>query len=59
MLEADRFLGRDDPETAAHVKRQLHEDGVVLKEGVRIASVAAGGKVPERRLPFHCKMATR
>ena len=43
VLEADRLLGRDDPEIAAHVKSQLLEDGVKVMEGARIASVASRG----------------
>jgi pyruvate/2-oxoglutarate dehydrogenase complex dihydrolipoamide dehydrogenase (E3) component len=44
VLEADRLLGRDDPETAAHVKSQLLDDGVTLMERARIAAVASTGK---------------
>ena len=44
VLEAEHLLGREDPETVAHVKRQLQEDGVALMERAVIASVAASGK---------------
>jgi pyruvate/2-oxoglutarate dehydrogenase complex dihydrolipoamide dehydrogenase (E3) component len=40
ILEADKILGREDEEVSAHVKSQLREDGIALKEGVKIASIS-------------------
>ncbi len=42
MLEADRALSRDDPETAAIVLARLRAEGVDLREGAKIAEVRAG-----------------
>lgn len=40
VIEAQRALGRDDPETAAVVLEALRSEGVVLREGVAVASVS-------------------
>jgi pyruvate/2-oxoglutarate dehydrogenase complex dihydrolipoamide dehydrogenase (E3) component len=46
VCEATRPLGKDDPECAAIVCDQLERDGVVLRSGVKVTSVAyATGKV--------------
>ena len=39
VLEMFAVLGRDDPELAAVVKQRLREDGIALREGVKIAGV--------------------
>ncbi len=44
ILEAAHILSREDEELSAHVKSQLLEDGVHLREGVRIDAVSASGK---------------
>ncbi len=44
VLEAAHLLSREDEELSAHVKRQLLEDGVNLREAVRIDAVSASGK---------------
>ena len=39
VVEAARFLGREDPEAAALVLEALRAEGVVLREGVGVAEV--------------------
>jgi pyruvate/2-oxoglutarate dehydrogenase complex dihydrolipoamide dehydrogenase (E3) component len=39
VLEMFTVLGRDDPELAEIVRRQLRQDGVELHEGIRIAGI--------------------
>jgi len=40
VIEAAKALGRDDPEAAALVLAALQAEGVALREGARVASVA-------------------
>lgn len=44
LLEMFRVLGKDDPEVTELARRRLAEDGVVIREGIKILSVAAEGK---------------
>lgn len=44
LLEMFRVLGKDDPEVTEFARRRLTEDGVVIREGIKITSVAAAGK---------------
>ena len=43
LLEAQRFLGREDEELSTHVKAQLEADGVDLREAVRVTGAAHSG----------------
>ncbi|WP_026379490.1 dihydrolipoyl dehydrogenase family protein [Afifella pfennigii] len=44
VLEAARILGRDDAEFAEIVRRRLVGEGVVLREGAKVARVARRGR---------------
>jgi pyruvate/2-oxoglutarate dehydrogenase complex dihydrolipoamide dehydrogenase (E3) component len=41
VLEADRALGREDPELVAPLLARLRVEGVVIREGARVAAVTA------------------
>lgn len=43
VLEADRALGREDPELVASLLSRLRAEGVELREGARVAGVAQAG----------------
>lgn len=42
VLEANKALGRDDPEAAAIVLRRLQSEGVDIREGARVDAVSGG-----------------
>lgn len=44
VVEAQAALGKDDPELAALVLRQVREEGVVIQEGTKVARVERRGK---------------
>lgn len=44
VLEADRLLGKDDPEAATVVIERLRAEGVDLREGAKVTGVAARGE---------------
>jgi pyruvate/2-oxoglutarate dehydrogenase complex dihydrolipoamide dehydrogenase (E3) component len=44
VIEADRALGREEPELAAFALRALRADGVDLREGTKVVSVARRGR---------------
>ena len=54
LLEAARFLGREDEELSAHVKAQLIADGVDLREGATILSAAHKGKGAAAKITLTC-----
>ena len=54
LLEAARFLGREDEELSAHVKAQLIADGVDLREGASILSAAHKGKGATAKITLTC-----
>ena len=43
LLEMFKVLGKDDPEVTEFARRRLVEDGVEIREGIKIQSVAASG----------------
>ncbi|WP_282605886.1 NAD(P)/FAD-dependent oxidoreductase [Pelagibius sp. Alg239-R121] len=43
LLEMFRVLGKDDPEVTEFARRRLVEDGVAIREGIKIVSVGGGG----------------
>jgi pyruvate/2-oxoglutarate dehydrogenase complex dihydrolipoamide dehydrogenase (E3) component len=50
LFEANRFLGREDAELSASVKAQLLADGVEIKEGASVVSVAQKGTATRREI---------
>jgi pyruvate/2-oxoglutarate dehydrogenase complex dihydrolipoamide dehydrogenase (E3) component len=54
LLEAARFLGREDEELSAHVKAQLIADGVDMREGETIVNVAHKGKSGATKITLTC-----
>jgi pyruvate/2-oxoglutarate dehydrogenase complex dihydrolipoamide dehydrogenase (E3) component len=45
VIEAERALGREDPELAAVVLERLRAEGVTILEGVKVAAVAGGDAI--------------
>jgi len=43
VLELFTVMPKDDPELVDVVRRQLHEDGIVIREGVKIARIEKAG----------------
>ncbi len=43
LLEMFRVLGKDDPEVTEFARRRLLEDGVVIREGIKIHAVGKDG----------------
>ncbi len=56
MLEAARFLGREDEELSAHVKAQLIADGVEIYEGAQIFAAKHKGKSANVKITLSCQM---
>ena len=54
LLEAARFLGREDDELSAHVKAQLIADGVDVREGESIVAAAHKGKGATVKITLTC-----
>ena len=54
LLEAARFLGREDDELSAHVKAQLIADGVDVREGESIVAAAHKGKGAAVKITLTC-----
>ena len=54
LLEAARFLGREDDELSAHVKEQLIADGVDVREGESIVAAAHKGKGATVKITLTC-----
>ena len=54
LLEAAKFLGREDEEISAPVKAQLIADGVDLREGARIVAAAHKGKGATTKITLTC-----
>lgn len=44
LLEMFRVLGKDDPEVTEFARRRLIDDGVKIREGIKISSVAAADR---------------
>ena len=56
LLEAARFLGREDEELSAHVKAQLIADGVEIQEGAQISAATHKGKGGNVRVTLSCQI---
>lgn len=54
LVEAARFLGREDDELSATVKAQLIADGVDLREELAVMAVSAKGKGANAKITLSC-----